>query len=50
MNQLKRTGRLVDETRIRRMIDNDATVSRNYQRLASKGLEDLYENGAGDTT
>lgn len=50
MNQLARTGRLVDETRIRRMIDNDATVSRNYQRLASKGLEDLYENGAGEIT
>ena len=50
MSRLQRTGRLVDETRIRRMIDNDAAVSKNYQRLASTGLEDLYENGAADTT
>ena len=28
-----------------RMIDNDAAVGRNYQRLASQGLVDLYEGG-----
>ena len=50
MNHLEHTGRLVDETRIHRMIDNDATVSKNYQRLASTGLQDLYENGDGATT
>ena len=33
-----------------RMIDNDAAVSRNYQRLVSKGLEDLYEKKDGQTT
>ena len=32
------------------MIDNDAAISRNYRRLASQGLEDLYERGEGSTT
>ena len=32
------------------MIDNDAAVSRNYQGLASQGLEDLYEHGEGSMT
>ena len=45
MTNLRRTGRQIDETRIHRMIDNDAAVSKNYQRLASQGLEDLYERG-----
>ena len=50
LKHLKRTGRLVDETRVHRMIDNDAAVSKNYHRLASNGLEDLYERGAEATT
>ena len=25
------------------MIDNDASVSRNYQKLVSQGVEDLYD-------
>lgn len=33
-----------------RLIDNDAAVRRNYQRLSAKGLEDLYEQGQPDTT
>ena len=50
ITQLGRTGKQLDETHIRRMIDNDAAVSKNYQRLASKGLEDLYELGDKTTT
>lgn len=50
VSQLTRVGRLVDETRIARMIDNDAVVHRNYERLASQGLQDLYEAGDGTTT
>ena len=50
VSQLTRVGRLVDETRITRMIDNDAVVHRNYERLASQGLQDLYEAGDGTTT
>ena len=48
--QLQRTGDPLDEVRVNRMIDNDAAVSRNYQRLASKGLEDLYVLADGPTT
>ena len=50
IGQLRRTGDALAEVRVNRMIDNDAAVSRNYQRLASKGLEDLYERGDGTTT
>ena len=50
IGQLHRTGDPLDEVRVNRMIDNDAAVSRNYQRLASKGLEDLYVREVGPTT
>ena len=33
-----------------RMIDNDAAVGRNYQRLVSQGLEDLYGTREEQTT
>ncbi len=45
---LQRQGDLLDLTPFGRMIDNDAAVGRNYQRLASQGLVDLY--GGGSTT
>ena len=50
LKQLHRTGDALAEVRVSRMIDNDAAVARNYQILASEGLEDLYERGAGSTT
>ena len=50
IGQLRRTGDPLDEVRVNRMIDNDAAVSRNYQKLVSKGLEDLYVREAGATT
>ena len=50
IQQLQRTGDPLSEVRVNRMIDNDAAVSRNYQGLASQGLEDLYEHGAGSMT
>ena len=50
IGQLQRTGDPLAEVRVSRLIDNDAAVSRNYQRLASKGLEDLYERGEASTT
>ena len=40
IRRLSRTGDPLDEVRVNRMIDNDAAVGRNYQRLASQGLED----------
>ena len=50
INQLRRTGDLLDEVRIHRMIDNDAAVSRNYQRLVGNAVEDVFERGDGSTT
>ena len=50
INQLSRTGDLLDEIRIQRMIDNDAAVSRNYQRLVGNAVEDVFERGDGSTT
>ena len=50
IQKLQRTGDPLDEVRVSRMIDNDAAVSRNYQGLASQGLEDLYEHGEGSMT
>ena len=48
--KLERQGNLLDQVSVQRMIDNDMAVSRNYQRLVSKGLEDLYDKREGDTT
>lgn len=42
-NRLNSTPDAVETVRINRMIDNDAAVSQNYQRMASQGLEDVYE-------
>ncbi len=41
---------MIDEQRFEFMIHNDAVVSLNYQRLASRALEDLFENEPEQTT
>lgn len=50
VEQLNRTQPLLLEDRVNRMIENDATVGKNYQRLAAQGLEDLHQKGAPNTT
>lgn len=50
LNQLNRSGELLDHARFNRMIDNDAAVSQNYQRLASKAFSDAFEHAPGQTT
>ena len=45
IGNLSRMGSPLDQVPFQRMIDNDAAVSRNYQRLVSKGVEDLYKGG-----
>ena len=50
IGQLQRSGDPLEELRVTRLIDNDAAVSRNYQKLASEGLVDLYDRGDGSTT
>jgi hypothetical protein len=43
MGSLSRVGPATRETRMARLIDNDALVSSNYQRLVSNGFEDVFE-------
>lgn len=50
IHHLSRMSDPLDDVQVARMIDNDASIQKNYQRLASKGLEDLYELGEGTTT
>ncbi len=50
INQLQRTGDPLDEVRVHRMIENDAAVSRNYQRLVGNAIEDVFERAEGSTT
>ena len=43
IQQLVRVGSSLDEERVQRMIDNDAAVSRNYQRMVAQSLDGLYD-------
>ena len=45
IGNLRRMGSPLDQVPFQRMIDNDQAVSRNYQRLVSQGVEDLYKGG-----
>jgi len=42
INGLTRVGLAIDSPRITRLIDNDASVSDNYQRIVSHSVEKLY--------
>lgn len=50
IRNLDRVGPAVDEDRLNLLIENDATVSKNYQRLASQALEDVFEREDEATT
>ena len=50
ITQLRRVGDLLDQVRVQRMIDNDAAVSSNYQRLVGNAVEDVFERGDGSIT
>jgi len=39
---LSKVGSAIDSPRIKRLIDNDASVSDNYQRIVSNSIEKLY--------
>lgn len=43
IQQLDRLGSSLDEATVARMIDNDAAVSRNYQRMVAQSLDGLYD-------
>ena len=42
ISRLNRSGSILDEERIRRLIDNDATVSRNYSRMVSNAFQEFF--------
>ena len=50
IQQIQRVGTVAQEQRLRRLIESDATVTANYQRFVSQGLEDAFERGDGRTT
>ena len=50
VNQLARVPAVTEERRFQRMIDNDAAVSLNYQRLVSGGCEQAFDLGEGTTS
>ena len=39
---LQRAGSLLDDPQVHRLIDNDSSVGRNYQRLISQSVEGIY--------
>ncbi len=50
VQSLSKVGPAIDSQRFGRMIDNDVSVSQNYHRLVSKGIEDLYDPSNGNLT
>jgi predicted ATPase len=50
INSLNRQGAVLDDLNLMRMIEPDATVSINYQRLASRAMEDVFVNESAGTT
>ncbi|MEA2760635.1 MAG: hypothetical protein QOH65_3467, partial [Methylobacteriaceae bacterium] len=50
LSSLSRRGPIEAELRFRRMIETDAAVSQNYERLASQAMEDVFEKESGATT
>ena len=47
---LSRQGAILDNMHLNRLIEPDATVSNNYQRLASQAMEDVFVNEVAGTT
>ena len=43
VQNLQRVGDPLDEIRVERMIDNDGAVAKNFQRLASQAIEDVFD-------
>ncbi len=50
LSNLNRMGPIVDDIIFRRMIEGDATVTKNYQRLASQAFEDVFATEPAATT
>ena len=50
IQDLQRMGSHLEGNRFYRMIDNDESVARNFQRLASQALEDVFDPKDGSLT
>ena len=50
LNNLVKVGSVLDEQRLDKIIHNDVTVSRNYQRMTSNALENIFEKEDPNTT
>ena len=50
VQNLQRVGDPLDEIRVRRMIDNDGAVAKNFQRLVSQAIEDVFDPKDGSVT
>ncbi len=50
IQNLTRVGSPFEDIHVNRMIDNDAAVARNFQRLASRALEDVFDPEDGSMT
>ena len=50
VHTLERVGDPLDEIRAPRMIDNDGAVARNFQRLVSQAIEDVFDPTDGSVT
>jgi hypothetical protein len=50
VSELRRMESVLTDNLFMRFIDNDATVSRNYQRMTSQGFRAIYKDESPDTT
>lgn len=50
LNVLQKVDSVLNEHRIERMTQNDMAVSKNYQRLCSNALEDIFEKEKENST
>lgn len=50
IRSLQRQGPMLESLSLKRLIEPDATVSINYQRLASQAMEDVFINESSGTT
>ena len=50
VHNLQRVGDPLDEIRATRMIDNDEAVAKNFQRLVSQAIEDVFDPEDGSVT
>ena len=50
INQLQRLGDPLDQVSCARMIDNDASVAKNFQRMTCQAFEDIFDPEDGSMT